>query len=226
MKYYIHKSISERLYQAEDAIEIGRNKPELKKALAESGYNEKSFVIGAGYVATVKAIDMLRREQLGKQVNATARVEEAYRELRQNFEVDRKVVRLVLRRHPELIDQLRLREKTQSDRAEYILQARHFYEKVGENEQVKLLLQEEYGMAHGFMAKRHQAVVALEDAIVAQQYHKGQMTEITRKRQEAMKMLDAWMSKYIAIARVVFKDSIPNLHMLGIRVKQRKSTRK
>ena len=226
MKYYVHKSISERLYQAEEAIALSRSKPELRDALAQQGYGDKAFIIGAGYVATVRAIDVLRREQLGKQVIATARVEEIYRELRQNFDVDRKVVRLVLRDHLLYADKLGLGQKTSKERSAFILQARHFYQAVSEDEFAAQLLGEGYGMNPGFMTSRLQVVVALEEALAHQQYMIGQMQQITQERNKAMKALDAWMSSYIAIARVVFKHDEPKLHKLGIRVKQRKAKQK
>lgn len=224
MKYYIHKSMSERLFQADEAIEIGRSEKLIKESLARRGYDEQEFVIGAGYVATVKAIDILRRDQLGRQVVATAVAKDTYLALRRNFDIDRKVVRLVLRDYPAYADELRVREKAEKGRAEFILQARDFYKRVSEHAEATRLLEEGYGMAPGFMKARLATVDTLSEALVNQQMLKGQLTKVTQQRREAMKILDAWMGRYISIARIVFKDEVATLAKLGIRVKRRKAS--
>lgn len=221
MKYYLHKSMAARLLQAEEAIEIGRNHQELNDLLVQQGYTEREFSIGAGYVATVRAIDVLKREQLGKQVNATADADSAYRTLRRHFAADRQVVRLALDGHPDYAGQLRLSERTHKDRDAFILQARHFYEGIRDHEEVRNILESAYGIMPGVMAARLDIVIGLEQALVVQQYMIGQMRDITKKRREAMKALDTWMNRFIAIARIVFKHDTPKLHKLGIRVKQR-----
>ena len=223
MRYYSEKSTAERLVQAEEAIVIGQNNPELSEVFAGQGYSETEFNKGAQLVASVREADTLQREQLGNQIVATATANKAYRLLRRSFDADRKVVRIVLEEQPEYVEVLRLSERTSRRREDFILQARHFYEKVMEHAEVMTLLANRYNITPEVLVARRQEISDLEEALIEQQYLIGLTREVIRQRQEAVASLDVWMRRFIAVARIAFKNDVSQLQKLGIVVKVKSS---
>ena len=220
MKYYSTKSIAARLLQAEEAILIGQTNPELSESLVIGGYTDTAFAEGMALVTAVRDVDTRRREQLGTQVVATSALKAALRNLRSSFDTDRRIARQVLRGMDDLIDLLRLKEKTSSTTEELMLQVRHFYKKLQENTEVMTLMQARYNITVELLDARLLEVVAAEEAWRTQQYLKGEMREMTRQRRAAMDAVDTWMRRFNTTARLLFKDDVPKLDKLGIHVRR------
>ena len=223
MKYYSEKSIGARLQQAEEAIIIGQTDSELTEALADRGYTEAVFGDGATRVAAVKAIDAIKREQLGLQVVATTAVDTAYRTLRISFTTDRRIVRLASVDNPDYIAQLRLNERLSAAISDFVLQAAHFYAKVKEHPEVMTLVQERYNIGIDVLDARLAEIAALEEALRNQQFLVGQLRKVTQERRDAMDEVDVWMRGFIATARIVFNGDRGSLQKLGITVRRKGS---
>ena len=222
MKYYIHKSIPERLIQADEAITLGQENPELAEALAGQGYAAHVLKEGAGYVAAIKALDTQRRAQLGIQIVATRTLKEAYLVLRRDFTTDRRIVRSAIGKDHDYENLLRLTQNVERTQSGFILQARHFYTNLLKHTAVMASITGRYNLTAAIVESRLADIEALEAALARQQYLIGEMREVTKQRQDAIRKLDAWMSRFIASARIAFKNDPPGLKKLGIYVRSSK----
>ena len=219
MKYYREKSIAARIVQADESIANVQLNPDLGEALALQGYTETALAAGRELVDAVQAADTLLREQLGAQVVSTNTADKAYRSLRLAFDADRRQFRAALLEEPDYVDALRLTVNTSSSRGGFVLQARHFYEKVKADTEVMALVQGRINITPEYLDARIQQIDDLDEAFRIQRYLIGQSREARQLRQEAMRALDAWMKRFIAVARIAFSDDRPKLSKLNITVR-------
>ena len=142
-----------------------------------------------------------------------------YRALRQQFSLDRGVVRKVTRDNRGLYEGFRLHITVKSGRGAFIQQAAHFYDEVATDSGLLERLLDQQNVTGEFFDAGREGLARLIAAINAQQQMIGQARVSTRARQEAMAALDEWMAEFNRTARYAFKDNERQLRKLGITVK-------
>ena len=221
MKYYSSKSIPARLTHAEEIITTLSIDEALRERLAATGYTESELQVVQGLLDEAQQLETNQQVQLGKQTSATTALNEATQIIRLKFVFERRICRHVLKKDTLLFEELRLHLKTKKSRDALIRQMTHFYEEVVKYPELMARLSAEYNLTVELFATRREEVGALVQAIQKQQYQVGLVREATQERQEAMKQLDAWMSVFIGIARLIFRGEEANLQKLRIHVQPR-----
>ncbi|MBX2822581.1 MAG: hypothetical protein KTR29_22985 [Rhodothermaceae bacterium] len=219
MKYYREKSISERLVQARETLNNALLDDEIKEIMASSGYAEAEFSEGNSRLNAAESLEVEQEAHKGEQVKSTADLIEIYNALRQQFSLDRRVIRIVTRANRGLYEGLRLHIKVKAGRGAFIQQATHFYEEVATDPGVLQLLADKQNLTDEFFIAGREGLARLIAAINFQQQMIGQAQVSTRARQAAMADLDEWMIEFNRTARYVFKDNERQLRKLGITVR-------
>jgi len=221
MKYYGKKNTPERLSQAEELILSVSIDEELRTRLAVVGYSETHFTHVHELLDAAKRLETNQQVQLGKQTAATNTLVARTQSMRLKFISDRKITRHVLKNNQALAEELRIHIKTKKGREALIRQMTHFYEEVIIYEALMRELAEEYNLTIELFRIRLEDVNRLMQAIQAQQYQKGVFRTATQERREAMQQLDAWMSRFIKMARLVFYGEEEKLRKLHIHSRPR-----
>ena len=84
-------------------------------------------------------------------------------------------------------------------------------------------LAEEYNLTTELFKLRLENVNSLIQAMHTQRYQVGVYRSSTQERREAMRQLDAWMTRFIRMARQVFYGEEEQLQKLHIHSRQRAS---
>ncbi len=109
--------------------------------------------------------------------------------------------------------QLTGRRKTRTE--EWLSQAMAFYAFTDEIAEPM----SKYGITPEVLQQTRAMVEALFTTKQQQMQNMGEAQNATEKRNDAIKVMDAWMKDFNAIARLAIKDNPQWLEMLGIRVK-------
>lgn len=216
MKYYGQKSIPQRLVQAEEVITNVAIDEYLRTRLASTGYAEDEFVEVQQLLENAQLLETNQQVQLGKQTAATNELKVLTQAIRLKFVGDRRVVRFVLKDNISLYEELRLQINTKNGREALLRQMQHFYEEVVKHEALIAQLTDSFNLTAELFASRLQEVAALFQAIQVQRYQIAQVRVATRDRQDAMQLLDDWMSAFIGVARQTFRKDEENLKKLQI----------
>lgn len=216
MKYYGKKSTPERLVHAEEIIVTVSKDESLRSRLAKVGYSDTKFDQVYELLDVASRLETNQRVQLGKQVAATTELIARTQSMRLKFVSDRKITRFILKSDISLTEELRLHIRTKKGREALIRQMTHFYEEVVNHEALIDELTSEFNLTSGLFKRRLEDVNRMAQAMQVQQYQMGKARVATQERREAMRLLDDWMSRFIGIARQVFRDEKEKLYKLDI----------
>ncbi len=74
----------------------------------------------------------------------------------------------------------------------------------------------EYGITEDKLKAAQTEMLTVEAANAAQEQEKGEAQDATQQRNQAIDLLDDWLSDFIAIARIALEDRPQLLEVLGI----------
>ena len=219
MTYYLARSISERLNNAREIIDIVQSDPELSEPLAQLGYSKKEFSDGAQRLEAASTMEVNQEAMLGAQVAATETLVQAIKAMKCSFSTDRRILQELLKSRRALYEELRLHLRMKRGRDAFVRQATHFYELAVSHAEVRTLLLAEYTLTpEVFFAPRQAQLNLLLEAMRIQQYRIGQARVATQQRRQAMQDLDTWVRAFIHTARFAFQDNKRQLRKLGLTV--------
>ena len=222
MSYYKQRRIGERLNFAKEFIALIETDPVISERMGQFNYSTERLAEGRALIAAAVRVDLDRRVKIGQQTAATGALNDLLHEMRLTFNSDRKIARTLLRNDKQMAGELRLVIATDTNRAVFLQQARHFYEQVFAHESVKNLFLTYFNITPEVFDGRMQNLEALESAMQVQQERIGEARVATQVRRNAMKELDNWMAAAILVARQVFKDDKSWLVKLGIEQSRKK----
>lgn len=217
--YYKSQSSLKRLAISREAIEIAQSDSHLSEVLARFGINEEELNVGLDYQNTADVLHSKKDIEYGNQKIATEALQSLFNEVRDQLRDDRRIAEVVLDKRSGMARVLRLSSNLGRTYIEVASQALHFYREIKANEEVKVLLVT-YSMTDEALDARIARVIALVEAMKAQQIRVGEAQVTTAQFQRSMDLLDNWMSQFIGISRQAFKAEPKQLKKLGIHVKR------
>jgi len=217
--YYSRKSIPRRLITAREAIEIVQEEPGIRERMSVVGFTQIEMTNGQVYQQDAERLYSTQDIEYGNQVAATKTLTDIANAIRSRLVVDRRIAKTALKASPGLARQVRLAGPVAKLNEGLYNQASHFYSELLNSEEAQERMAE-YGTTIEMLSIRLSLVTAMGEAMKEQQIRIGQAQLTTAKRQEAMRKLDTWMSRFIKAARLAYVDEPKELKKLGIYVKE------
>jgi hypothetical protein len=207
-------TIPEELAADQLAIENGLANEEIKALLAEVGYIEAKLKVGQGLYHNAAKLTQTQTSEHGDQYGATDTKGAAFVEANQAYMSDVKLARVAIKNRGDR-SRLALDGDRKQDYAGWKNQTDQFYETLfGDVELQTQLMEVNLTLAK---LQAHAALVAaVEAARLDQATEKGEAEDSTDERNAALAELRAWMSDYLAAARVALQDHPQLLEALGV----------
>lgn len=207
------QSIDERLTQTDLALSNAAD-PLVALLLAAHGYTVERLAEGLALLTAARQALSRRQELRGVQQGYTRQVNEALQAAREKYIALAQVARTLFKDRPGLLVQLGIQGRTPLSFAGLLQAGATLLDNLADPAIAAELA--EYGHPPERIVELAAAFQALRAANYAQEAAKGDTQNATRELQTAMRALDAWMSRFRAIARDALRDHPEYLEKLGI----------
>jgi len=208
------KSIAQRLFDAEIAINNTLSSPEILTAVTPFGYTQERLELARNLQQKARELTDLQKLAYGRQHEATQEVQKAWDEASLAYSAAVKIARIVFRDSPTAKNALSISGQRKKTLSGWLDQARRFYN--------NMLQEPEFIAAmalYSYDLPKLQAEAALVQAVLstseAQDKARGVAQEATQQRDALLEELDRWLADYKAVAEVALAASPQQLEQLG-----------
>lgn len=204
-----------KILAADVAVSAAKDNPEIKTAVAEYNYDDPRLDVG---LALQKEADTLHKKQIkeyGDQFQATNDLDSIKGKANKMYMRHLKVARITMEDNVALIKSLMLNGRRRHTYTGWLEQASVFYDNgLDSPEALTALL--EYNITEDKM-KAGQALVNQTAVALKKQFKElGEAQRATKQRDKAFDLMEDWMAKFIAIARIALEDDPQLLEIMGI----------
>lgn len=211
----LNESINSLLNSAQVAIDNALNNSEIQTYLSEYNYTPERIQAGKTLYETALAAQQKQQAEYGEQLSATETVNQAWSKAQKSYMRLIKLARVIFKNNPGIATQLGLNGQRKRSLSGWLLQAQQFYTNALNSAEV-LNGFAEYGITEDKLKAAQTETLAVEAANAAQEQEKGEAQDATQQRDQAIDLLDDWLSDFIAIARIALEDRPQLLEVLGI----------
>ena len=212
------QSIQDRLLAAQIAIENALNDEEIAPLLTAYGYDVTKLNVGNALRQAAMQEVQRQVEEYGDQFTATDIVNQAWQQANAEYMKHVKIARVAFKNERGAFQKLALDGQRKRTLSGWLGQARQCYSNALSDTHVQNVLLG-FGIDVAALTAAQALVDAAEQASAAQESEKGDAQQATLERNKAMQALDAWMSDFIAIARIALAGKPQLLEKLGVQVK-------
>lgn len=212
---YRKLDLSQKLTFIKEAITISLSDSSLSEPLSRFGVTADYLHGGLALQEEMGELDRIQQAKYGKRIQLTAQVDVLYDKVVKTLRKDRAIVLTVLKDSRGIDNQLGLKGRLKTNRERVMRQGRNFYNELLTDQNLRLLL-EPYNFSEATIQARLADIDALADAMTEQQVKRAEAIIATRKRENAMAVLDNWTAQFIGIARQTFREDKKQLEKLGI----------
>ena len=203
---YSNLSIEGKLAASQQALANAANNPAILALLAVYGYDAARIAEGQTLYDTVQAAQVAQKQEYGEQYAASQAFETAWKTANETYMQLVKVARVAFSADPNAATALGIAGRRKPTYPGWLEQAQQFYLAALANADFQT------GLARfGVTLEKLQAGKSLVDAVVAAKQAQGTETAeaqaATQARDAALEALDAWMSDFIAIAKIALEGT-------------------
>ncbi len=214
----VTKTLEEILTEAGRAIDNGLNDSEIAARLATFGYTAEKIQQGQTLYERALQLYQEQKARYGDQFGATDAFYEKWEEVRKAYIQQVKIARIAFKHNRDAWQKLGLEGERPRAFASWLQLAKRFYVyALGEEEIAERLAE------FGLTTEKLQAVQSMVDEVEAMEHtqegRRGEAQQATKQRDEAFDALQAWLSDYLAIARLALEDAPQLAEKLGILVR-------
>jgi predicted RecB family endonuclease len=210
-----YRSINDRLTAAQVALDNAQVDPVLQEALGAFGYSTERLQEGEDLLARARDAHETMAVEYGDQYDATDAMKRAYETANTTYMRHLKVARVALQDRRGIAQKLGLNGRRKSTLADWVEQARPFYDNALSSTEVQTALGR-FGITAEQLEGGRAQIEAVAAANAVQEREKGEAQDATKRRDASIDDLDAWMSDFRAIARIALEDQPQQLEKLGI----------
>lgn len=211
MKY----GIAQRLENYRVALDGGLNHPFINLQMSSLGYDNEKIEEGKALHAKVLEFETLKNQRHGNQQGMSDSLKTDREAARKLYMKHVSFARLAFKEDKAVWQKLQLSGKRKTSIAGWLAQSRYFYEEVTHVSDIMATvgitaeeLQQAWAMIEAVAQARTQWIKEVGDAQLA-----------TQKRNQALHELDAWMQRYLKVARLALEEDEQLLEVLGVVVK-------
>ena len=209
------KSLAARLLAAQVAIDNAISDSEVKSLLTELGYDDTRLNEGKTLLDTTNQLQQTQQKEYGDQFEATGALKEAWEKADKEYMRFVKVARIALKSEHALYQKLDLSGTRKKTLSGWLAQAKQFYLNALADT-VVLEKMAAYGMTQAKLEAGKTQIEETETANASQEKEKGEAQQATLERDNAVDLLEDWLSDFIAIARIALEEKPQLLEKLGI----------
>jgi hypothetical protein len=212
------KSIAQRLFESERAINNSLKTPDILATVTLFGYNQPRIEAARALYEEGRALTELQEKEYGDQFEATQEVQVAWEKAAVAYSAALKIARIAFRGQKAAAGSLQLTGTRKQTLSGWLKQARSFYGNLLKDPAL-IAVMAAYSYDQTKLEAEAALVQAVSDASDAQDTERGQAQAATLARDAKLDELDQWVADYKAIAEVAFADSPQMLEQLGWVVK-------
>jgi len=212
------KSIAQRLFEAERAINNSLKTPEILATVTLFGYPQLRIEEARTLQEEARALTELQEKEYGEQYEATQNVQEAWEKAAVAYSAALKIARVAFRGQKAAAGSLQLTGTRKQSLSGWLKQARGFYGNLLKDPALVAIMTP-YSYDQIKLEAESALVQAVADASDTQDTERGQAQAATLTRDAKLDELDQWVADYKAVAEVAFADSPQMLEQLGWVVK-------
>lgn len=212
-----YASIPQQFASAQMALYNATEQKELLRKLTEYGYSAKRLQEGTALLNNAVLLYNDRNHRYEEKQEVSEQLKTQLRETHQRFKDHVATVKLAFRHDPITLSKFQV-QRISTRSAEWQMQAEYFYIKAAMYANVL----ENYQLPQSELVQNQASVEALIAIRNRRMQKKGEAEEATRRRDQSVQALHAWMTEFRNVARLALKDSPQMLEALGIPVKSEK----
>ncbi|MCB9004620.1 MAG: hypothetical protein H6664_09650 [Ardenticatenaceae bacterium] len=209
-----HKSIAERLREAEVAINNSLASAEILTAVTPFGYDQPRLEAARTLYQEAQELTEKQAIEYGEQYEATAVVQRAWDEAALAYSAALKIARIVFRGNEAARNALGLSGTRKQSLSGWLKQAQGFYNNILRTPDF-IAAMTPYTYNQAKLEAESTLVQAVSDASDVQDIERGQAQEATKIRDAKLDELDQWVADYKVIAEVALDASPQMLEQLG-----------
>ncbi len=203
---------SDKLKRAQVAIDYTLGTPAVQKALNKVGFSKADVLQGRALLEEARLLDAAQRKEYGDQYQATDELTRAREQAHTQYMKHLEVARFALKEQRGHWNTLELNGARKDDLFGWLAQAHTFYSNVA---LVKDILAQ-YHLPEAELQQGESMIDAVIAAYTVRQKEGNEAQAATIQRNEAMKKLSAWMSRFTQTARLAFANDATALKGLGL----------
>lgn len=208
-------TIYSKLVFAQNAIANAMTHEKVKTALSGLGYDGTKMQEGLTLYEKAAELHDLQRKEYGEQYAATDTLANAKMEANKQYMLHLKIARIALRKNKNAVISLQLAGDRSETFTGWLKQSKLFYANALADENILTALSK-FNITKEILEEAQAAVDAVELGYNTQMQQKGNAQAATKDRDEAFDAMQAWMSDYIAIARLALDGQSQYLEVLGV----------
>jgi len=209
-----HKSIAERLFEAERAINNTLKTPEILAVVTPYGYDQVRVDAALVLLKETQSLVELQEREYGDQYEATQNVQLAWDEAAVAYSAAVKIARVAFRDHKAAAGALGLTGVRKQSLSGWLKQARGFYNNLLKDPAF-IAIMAPFSYDQVKLEAEAALVQVVADASDAQDTERGQAQAATLARDAKLDELDRWVADYKAVAEVAFAAAPQMLEQLG-----------
>ena len=211
---YSIKSIDERLFDAERAINNSLAYPEILDAVTPFGYDQLRLEAARALYEQARELTNLQKKEYGEQYEATQVVQKAWDEAAVVYAAAIKIARVAFKGNKGARGALGLSGNRKRSLHGWIGQADRFYDNLL-RDPAYVATMTSFSYTEFKLEAEYALVQAVVEASRVQDHERSGAQEATLARDGVMDELDEWMADYKSIAEVALADSPQKLEQLG-----------
>jgi len=210
-----YMNIDEQLASAELALGNARTDGDLADPLAQFGYDAERLTEGWTLYQAAATAHQRQTREYGEQFAASDAFSQAWTAAQAQVMRHVKVARIALKQNRGAYAELGLTGSRKRTLAGWLTQARQFYVNAQVDPEILTALAR-FAITPQKLAAGLAQVNGVEALAAAQQKEPGEAQHATHSRDLALESLDAWMSDFLAIARIALDENPQWLEKMGI----------
>lgn len=214
------KSFLSLTQDVELALNNSLNEAGILNVISSYGYTQDKLNEGLNLLNHTKDLIARHASIFGEQKDLTKAVVKAQKEAIKAYQKLVQVARAVLNK--ERLAQLGVTGVMPKSIANFLAKAEIAFNNALTIDDIKNELSN-YGFDDKKIQDEYKKIKELERLNERQEAAKGELQQLTKDKEAAIKKLETWFSKFIKIARVAFSDNKQLLEKLGVRVYSNKT---
>ena len=212
---FSNQSIDSRLLAAQVATTNSLNDAEIQGYLTPFGYDTVRLEEGKALYETALALHQKQKVEYGEQFAATDARDAAQNNADAEYMRFVKIARVALKNDRAAAQKLGIDGRRKQTFSGWLSQVKQFYANALPDADILSKLAG-YGVTPEKLQAGQQLTDEAEAANAAREKEKGEAQQATKDRDEAVDIMDEWMSDFKKIARIALADKPQLLEKLGI----------
>jgi hypothetical protein len=212
-----NQTIDARLADAHLKIITVKDDEKINRAMLTFGYDETRINEGLLLYNTAFDSQSIQKKEYGEQYAATEALQKALDELHILVMRHINVAHVAFKNHGYLLKEAELDESRKVTYTGWMAQTRQFYSVALDHPDAPALLNV-FGLTPEILTAAQQKVEEVSALKIKQIHESGDAQDATKKRDNALEALEAWIADLVAISRVAFADTPQLLEKMGIKV--------